>query len=317
MPLAIVHSPDEWITQFGASRESTSLTIGNFDGVHLGHQKIIRAAVEKARDCNLKSAVVTFDPHPSKVLKPDAAPTMLETIDQRCRHFAELGVDAVLILKFDTAFAAVSAEEFVRRYLVEALRAREVFVGANFRFGQKQRGDVAMLQELGRAVDFAVNIVEPKTLDGEIVSSSAIRHALREGRVADAERMLGRPFALEGEIVSGTGVGRKLVVPTLNLKTAQETLPKGGVYLTQSRVSGTTFGSVTNIGVRPTFDGTKLAIESHLFEFSAYVTGGPLEVKFLDRLRDEQKFAGPDALRTRVLADIERAKTLYSAIQTK
>jgi riboflavin kinase/FMN adenylyltransferase len=251
------------------------------------------------------------------VLKPDAAPTMLETIDQRCRHFAELGVHAVLILKFDTAFAAVSAEEFVRRYLVEALRAREVFVGANFRFGQKQRGDVAMLQELGRAADFAVNIVEPKTLDGEIVSSSAIRHALREGRVADAERMLGRPFALEGEIVSGTGVGRKLVVPTLNLKTEQETLPKGGVYLTQSRVNGATYGSVTNIGVRPTFDGTQLAIESHLFEFSAYVTGGPLEVKFLDRLRDEQKFAGPDALRTQVLADIERAKALYSAIQTQ
>ncbi|MGA8037817.1 MAG: bifunctional riboflavin kinase/FAD synthetase [Candidatus Acidiferrales bacterium] len=317
MPLAILHSPEAWITQFGASREDTSLTIGNFDGVHLGHQKIIGAVVEKARGCHLKSAVVTFDPHPSKVLKPDSAPTMLESIDQRCRHFADLGVDAVLILKFEATFAAVSAEEFVRRYLVEALRAREVFVGANFRFGQKQRGDVALLQALGHEADFAVNIVEPKTVDGETVSSSAIRQALRDGRVVDAERMLGRPFALDGEIVSGTGIGRKLVVPTLNLKTAQETLPKGGVYVTQSTLNGSTYGSVTNIGMRPTFDGTKLAIESYLFEFSEHVTRGPLEVKFLQRLRDEQKFAGPDALRTQVQQDIERAKTLYTELQTQ
>jgi riboflavin kinase / FMN adenylyltransferase len=317
MPLAILHSLEEWIAQFGAERLGTSLTIGNFDGVHLGHQRIVCAVVEKARDSNLKSAVVTFDPHPAKVLKPGSAPTMLETVDQRCQHFADLGVEAVLVLKFDQALAAVSAEDFVKRILVDSLRVREMFVGDNFRFGQKQRGDVKMLQAMGRDDGFNVNIVEPKTLDGQIVSSSAIRQALRDGRVADAERMLGRPFALAGEIVSGTGMGRKLIVPTLNLKTAQETLPKNGVYVTQSTVDGATYGSVTNIGVRPTFDGTKLAIESYLFGFSAFVTGGPLEVKFLHRLRDEQKFAAPDALKKQVLHDIERAQALYAELQAQ
>jgi riboflavin kinase/FMN adenylyltransferase len=291
--------------------------VGNFDGVHLGHQKILRAVVDKARACRLKSAVITFDPHPSKVLKPDAAPMMLETIAQRCEHFADLGIDAVLILKFDHELAAVSAEDFVGTYLVSALRAREIFVGANFRFGQKARGNVAMMQQLGANDGFEVNIVEPKTLDGEIVSSSNIRTALREGRVEEAERMLGRPYALTGEIVSGTGLGRKLIVPTLNLKTTQETLPKNGVYVTSSTVGGTSYGSVTNIGVRPTFDGTRLAIESYLFGFSDFVTSGPLEVKFLARLRDEQKFTGPEALKAQVLADIERAQTMYSELQAK
>ena len=317
MPLAIFHSPDEWIAQFGAERIGTSVTVGNFDGVHLGHQKILRAVVDKAQSCRLKSAVITFDPHPAKVLKPDVAPTMLETIEQRCQHFAELGVEAVLILKFDLSLAAVSAEDFVKRYLVDTLRAREIFVGANFRFGQKQRGNVTMLQTLGAQDGFEVNIVEPKTLDGEIVSSSNIRKALHEGQVGEAERMLGRPFALAGEIVSGTGMGRKLIVPTLNLKTPQETLPKNGVYVTATAVDGASYGSVTNIGVRPTFDGRKLAIESYLFGFSDFVTSGPLEVKFLARLRDEQKFAGPEALKTQVLQDIERAQTLYSELQAK
>jgi riboflavin kinase / FMN adenylyltransferase len=317
MPLAILRSPEEWIAQFGASREGTSLSIGNFDGVHLGHQKIIHALVEKARDCKLKSAVVTFDPHPAKVLKPGSAPTMLETVEQRCRHFADLGIDAVLILKFNEALSGVSAEDFVKRILVDSLRVREMFVGDNFRFGQKQRGDVQMLQAMGRNDGFAVNIVDPKTLDGQIVSSSAIRQALRDGRVTDAERMLGRPFALAGEIVSGTGIGRKVIVPTLNLKTAQETLPKNGVYVTQTTLDSGTYGSVTNIGIRPTFDGQKLAIESHLFGYSAFVTDGPMEVKFLQRLREEQKFTGPEALRAQVLHDIERAQALYSELQAK
>jgi riboflavin kinase/FMN adenylyltransferase len=315
--LAVLQSPDDWIAQFGAARSGTSLTIGNFDGVHLGHQKILNAAVEKARAENLKSAVITFDPHPSRVLKPDAAPSMLETIEQRCRRFAEMQIDAVLILKFDKALAEVTAGEFIQRYIVDTLRARELFVGANFRFGCKKAGDVALLQARGADENFRVNVVEPRMLDGAVVSSSAIRLALREGRVADAAKMLGRPFALAGEIVSGTGTGRKLIVPTLNLQTSQETLPKGGVYVTESIVAGATYGSVTNIGVRPTFDGQKLAIESYLFGFDDFLTSGPLEVKFLERLRDEQKFAGVDALKTQVLADIELAKTAYAGLQSR
>jgi riboflavin kinase / FMN adenylyltransferase len=315
--LAILHSPDDWIAQFGAARSGTSLTIGNFDGVHLGHQKILNAVVEKARAENLKSAVITFDPHPSRVLKPEVAPSMLETIEQRCQRFAEMQIDAVLILKFDKALAAVTAEEFIQRYIVDTLRARELFVGANFRFGCKKAGDVALLQARGADDNFSVNVVKPRMLDGAVVSSSAIRLALREGRVADAAKMLGRPFALAGEIVSGTGTGRKLVVPTLNLQTPQETLPKGGVYVTESTVAGIPYGSVTNIGVRPTFDGQKLAIESYLFGFDDFLTSGPLEVKFLERLRDEQKFSGVDALKAQVLVDIERAMALYASARSR
>ncbi len=315
-PLTIIHSAEEWVTRFGAMRPSTSLTIGNFDGVHLGHQKILLAVVERARAKNLMSAVVTFDPHPAQVLKPGAAPTMLETIEQRCAHFREMGIEAVLIQKFDADFAAIQANEFAQRFLVETLRVRDIFVGENFRFGQKQQGDVKLLESSGAANRFFVNIVEPFALDGVVISSSGIRQALRDGRVREAAAMLGRPFALAGEIQTGTGTGRKLVVPTLNLKTDQQTLPKNGVYLTQTVLGDQVYGSVTNIGMRPTFDGTKLAIESHLFGFSQYVTTGPMEVRFWDRLRDERKFAGVDELRAQVLQDIERAKQMSASIAT-
>lgn len=307
-PLIVIRSPEQWVTRFGAMRSATSLTIGNFDGVHVGHQKILGALVERARSSNLMTAVVTFDPHPAQVLKPGAAPTLLETIEQRCEHFREVGIDAVLIQKFDAAFAAIQATDFVQHFLVETLRVRDIFVGDNFRFGQRQQGDVKLLESSGGAAGFSVNIVEPLALDGVVVSSSSVRQALRDGRVGDARAMLGRPFVLAGEIQTGTGMGRQLIVPTLNLKTSQETLPKNGVYLTQTRVGDQTYGSVTNIGMRPTFEGTKLAIESHLFGFSQYVTSGPMEVRFWDRLRDERKFAGPDELKAQVLRDIEKAK---------
>jgi riboflavin kinase/FMN adenylyltransferase len=313
-PLAIVHSANEWVTRFGAMRPATSLTIGNFDGVHLGHQKILLAVVERARSSNLMSTVVTFDPHPAQVLKPAAAPTMLETIQQRCEHFREMGVDAVLVQEFDARFAAIQASDFVQHFLVETLGVRDIFVGENFRFGQKQQGDVKLLESSGAAAGFTVNIVEPFALDGVVISSSGVRQALRDGRVGDARAMLGRPFALAGEIQTGTGMGRKLIVPTLNLKTDQETLPKNGVYLTQTVVAGQTYGSVTNIGVRPTFDGTRLAIESHLFGFSQYVTSGAMDVRFWDRLRDERKFSGPGELKTKVLQDIEKAKQMYASL---
>jgi riboflavin kinase/FMN adenylyltransferase len=196
--------------------------------------------------------------------------------------------------------------------LVETLRTRAVLVGANFRFGHKQAGDVKLLAELGGQNGFEVEIVEPVLVDGRVVSSSEIRQAVREGRVDEAELMLGRPFALAGEIRTGTGLGRKVVVPTLNLATEQEILPKNGVYATEVVLGGKTYRAVTNVGVRPTFDGQKLGIESYLFEFSDTVTSGAIIVKFLARLRDEQKFAGPEALREQILKDIARAKELFA-----
>ena len=312
MAMEILSSPAEWIARFGDTRKATALTIGNFDGVHVGHQKILRGVIERARAMNAVSAVLTFFPHPARVLRPDVAPGLLETLPQRLAEFEALGIDATLVLKFDRELATLSAEEFARRFLVEALRAQAVLVGANFRFGHKQAGDVKLLEELGRENGFAVEIVEPVLVDGQIVSSSAIRAAVREGRVEEAQRMLGRPFALMGEIRSGTGMGRKLVVPTLNLATEQETLPKNGVYVTEVVVGGKCYQAVTNVGMRPTFDGQQLAIESHLFDFAETITSGPMAVKFLTRLRDEQKFSGPEALREQILRDIARAKELFA-----
>jgi len=215
------------------------------------------------------------------------------------------------VLRFDAELAKVSGEDFVRKYLVEILRARAVMVGGNFRFGHRQSGDVNILEELGRRWGFEVHVVPPVVIDGVVVSSSAVRDALRDGRVEEAARLLGRPFALEGEIQSGTGQGRKLIVPTLNLSTEQECLPQNGVYATQTAVQGKTYQSATNIGVRPTFDGTRLAIESHLFNFAETLTSGRMEVRFHSRLRDERKFASPEALKEQVLKDIDRAKEYF------
>jgi riboflavin kinase/FMN adenylyltransferase len=317
--ILVFSSADEWVERLGENRSETVLTIGNFDGVHVGHQEILREVVERAAAADsrgaqkeLLPAVLTFYPHPARVLRPQQAPSLLETIPLRLADFAAMGIGASLVLKFDADLAQESAEDFVKKYLVDTVCARAVLVGAGFRFGHKQLGDVELLRELGRRWGFEVVIVAPVIDGGDVVSSTAIREAVRGGRVEDARRMLGRPFALVGEIRPGTGQGRKLVVPTLNLTTEQETLPKTGVYVTETVLSGGTYRSVTNVGVRPTFDGKRLAIESHLFDFAEALTAGLMKVRFLQRLRDEQKFSGPEALRDQVLKDIERAKESFA-----
>jgi riboflavin kinase/FMN adenylyltransferase len=319
--ILLFNSADEWVERLGESRAGTILTIGNFDGVHVGHQKILRDVVERAAATGGDSrraqkeplpAVLTFYPHPARVLRPQQAPSLLQTLPQRLADFAAIGIGAAMVLKFDTDLAQASAEDFVKKYLMAAMRARAVLVGATFRFGHKQVGDVELLRELGRRWGFAVVIVTPVIDGGDVVSSTAIREAVRGGRVEDARRMLGRPFALVGEIRPGTGQGRKLVVPTLNLATEQETLPQTGVYVTETVLAGGSYRSVTNVGVRPTFDGKRLAIESHLFDFAEALTTGLMKVRFLQRLRDEQKFSGPEALREQVLKDIARAKGVFA-----
>ena len=250
--------------------------------------------------------------HIRRVLRPQVAPSLLSTLDQRLAAFDASGIDAALVVNFDIQLAAITAETFVKNFLVETMRAEAVLVGENFRFGHRQQGDVKLLKELGAQWDFKVEIVQPVVEGGAVISSSAIREALREGRVVDARRMLGRPYALEGEIRPGTGQGRKLIVPTLNLATEQEMLPKTGVYFTEVVVNGKTYGSATNVGMRPTFNGTGITIESHLLDFSENLTSGKLEVRFLARLRDEQKFPSFEALRDQVLKDIKAARVLYN-----
>lgn len=305
-------SAEEWVARLGEKRKPTVVTIGNFDGVHLGHQKILAGVVERARGEGATPAVLTFFPHPARVLRPSQAPPLLMTLEQRLAAIGNVGIEAVLVLRFDDVLAKVMAEDFVRRFVVETLRARAVMVGGNFRFGHRQAGDARLLEELGRRWGFEECIVPPVEIDGVVVSSSAVRQALADGAVEVAARLLGRPFALAGEIRHGTGQGRTLVVPTLNLATGQECLPKMGVYATETLVEGNTYRSATNVGVRPTFDGKRVAIESHLLDFSKNLESGAMEIRFLRRLRDEKKFAGPEELRGQVLKDIAQAKEFFS-----
>lgn len=311
MTLVTVHSAEEWRERFGSTGKRSVVTIGNFDGVHRGHQKILQSVVERARKSGALASVLTFFPHPVRVLRPTTAPSLLAALDQRLVAFDAAGIEAVLVVRFDAKLSEMSAEDFARKFLVETMRAEAVLVGANFRFGHRQLGDVKLLKELGVRWDFGVVIVNPVVEGGEIISSSAIREALRDGRADDAQQMLGRPYALQGEIRTGTGHGSKLIVPTLNLATEQELLPKSGVYVTEVVVGGKTYGAATNIGIRPTFDGKGITIESHLLDFNENLTSGRMEVRFLARLRDEQKFPSFEALREQVLKDIESARMLY------
>lgn len=314
MAFAQVDSPQDWRMQFGESAPPSVVTIGNFDGVHLGHQAILRRVVERAETSRAMPAVLTFFPHPARVLRPAHAAPLLATLDQRLSAFASIGIDAALVLKFDRELAQVSAEEFVKRYLVDTMRARAILVGGNFRFGHKQAGDVALLEQFGKNWNFSVEVVAPVIVDGVVVSSTAVRDAVAEGLMDRARKFLGRAYTLSGEIQPGTGVGRKLVVPTLNLATRQELLPKIGVYATEVVLDGKTYRAATNVGVRPTFDGARTAVESHLLDFDEDRTGGTMEVRFWTRLRDEIKFSGPAALREQVLKDIEKSREYFQAV---
>jgi riboflavin kinase/FMN adenylyltransferase len=291
------------------------VTIGNFDGVHLGHQKIISRLAEQARRLGVLPLAITFDPHPVKVLRPAEAPPLILTLDQRLAKLAELGCAVILVLPFDRELARLEPEGFVQNILLRSLRARMVVVGANFRFGYQQKGDTETLRRMASRLDFGLEVVPPVYWRGQVVSSSAIRAAVHEGRTCLAGRLLGRPFSLTGSVTAGTGQGRRLVVPTLNLDYEQELVPARGVYATRTVLDGHPFRSVTNVGVRPTFDGSRLTVESHLLDFAREVSGGRMEIFFYRRLRSEQKFANPAELRTQVLRDIARVRRFFGLLE--
>ena len=314
MSFAVYRSLQQW-RRGPLAASPTAVTVGNFDGLHLGHQRILRRVIELGHAAAMAAVAVTFDPHPARFLRPREAPPLLLTMEQRLAALRELGCDAALVLRFDAALARLAPEEFVRQILLDGLRAQAVVVGRTFRFGHQQAGDSRLLAELGQRLGFAVESVEPVKVRGRVVSSSAIRQALREGRTLLAARWLGRPFALTGKVRPGTGRGRQLVVPTLNLQHEQEITPKPGVYVTETVVGGECSRSVTNIGVRPTFDGGPLSVESHLLDFSGGISAARMEVRFWARLREEKRFASPAALRAQILRDITRARRFLARVR--
>ena len=287
----------------------SALTIGNFDGVHYGHRQILRRVKAVAAENGWKASVLTFDPHPTRVVAPDRTPPLLTTPETRVALMEEEGIEQVLILPFTLELARLSPEEFVTQILVNCLGARAVLVGDNFRFGHKHAGNVGLLTELGRKLGFLVEIVPAVACRGRVVSSTGIRELIRSGRVDLAARFLLHPYALAGSVVTGRGVGSKQTVPTLNLATTAEVLPADGVYITRTLGGdGRAWNSITNIGYRPTFgDSPELSIETYLLDPLTGDTPSHIRVEFLRRVRAERKFDTPEALRAQILSDVAAA----------
>jgi riboflavin kinase/FMN adenylyltransferase len=308
--MRIYRSLAELPPDFGPS----AVSIGNFDGVHFGHRQILRRLRAIAAEHGWKPSVLTFDPHPTRIVAPERTPPLLTSPERRALLMAEEGIVQVLILPFTAELALWTPEEFAQRLLVDALAARAVLVGDNFRFGHKAAGNVRVLAELGARMGFTTEIVPAVSCRGRVVSSSSVRDLIRAGNVAMAARLLLRPYGLEGAVVSGRGVGSKQTVPTLNLATGAEVLPAGGVYITHTRDidDGREWRSITNIGYRPTFGASdQLTIETFLLDPLSGETPARIRVEFLRRIREERRFDSSEALRTQILKDVRVAQNYF------
>jgi riboflavin kinase/FMN adenylyltransferase len=299
---------------FPTGREPICATIGNFDGVHLGHQAILASVTAAAKARSAPSLLISFDPHPLAVVSPSRRPKLLQTRRQKLDALEAVGLDGLLLLPFDRELAALTGEEFFGSFLAERIRFASIHVGTTFRFGQARTGDIRMLEAIGARLGFAVVAIPPVEIAGERVSSSAIRGAIEDGEVARARTMLGRPFTLTGEVVRGEGRGRALEFPTANLAVENETIPRRGVYITETVAFSTRFPSITNVGVRPTFGGTQLSVESHLIDVDEDLYGERIDVRFLARLRDERTFAGPLELADQIARDQAAASSYFSGL---
>jgi len=310
-------SAEAWASRFAKSGQSSVLAIGSFDGIHLGHQAILRSVAARARALGAVPTALTFDPSPRKVLRPETASPQISTIAQRLAGFNALGLEAAVVLPFTLELSRLAPDEFVQRILLRNLRIKALFVGENFRFGHKQAGDVHLLRKLGAENGFEVVVLPPVICRGEVVSSTLIRKEIAGGDVARAARLLGRQFVLTGGVVSGTGAGHRFTFPTLNLSAEQELLPRRGVYVTRTWLDGEqpSRRSVTNIGMRPTFSGSALSVETHLLDAQLSSPPKRIEVRFWERLRDEKKFNGPEELRAQIARDIARADKFFSRLR--
>jgi phosphoribosyl 1,2-cyclic phosphate phosphodiesterase len=315
--LAVFDAAEKWREFYGAGGRGSVLAIGNFDGIHLGHQAILKHAVELAAKTGAVATALTFEPSPLKVLRPESAPKRISTPEQRLEWFRAVDVESAVVLPFTVELSKLTPQEFVENILLRELRVRAVLVGENFRFGHKQAGDTSLLRELGRTHGFEVIALPPVSAHGEVVSSTVIRREIAGGKVTQAGRLLGRPYVLTGEIVRGTGTGRRFTFPTLNLKPDQELLPAAGVYITRTVLDGERKSrrSVTNIGMRPTFDGTALTVETHLLDSVGEVAAARMELRFWKRLRSEKRFSGPEELRAQIARDIRSANRFFTLLR--
>ena len=284
------------------------VALGTFDGVHLGHRAILGLAVTRARAAGLQALACTFEQHPAEILNPARAPRSITTVDERLALIGETGVDGVVVLSFTPALAAVEPEAFVKDVLLGRLRAQEIVVGFNHRFGRGARGDARLLQEMAGRLGFQAHVVPPLTVEGVPVSSSEVRTALQRGDVVTAARFLGRPYSIGGTVTSGHGRGRTIGFPTANLAPDRDLLIPKGVYGCFAHVEGVAHPSVVNVGVRPTFSETTLAIEAHLLDFTGDLYNRRMRLDFILHLREEMRFPSVEELKAQIARDAAAAR---------
>jgi riboflavin kinase/FMN adenylyltransferase len=307
------------LDELATNTQRSVVSVGNFDGVHLGHQLVLKSMVDRARELGAQSAVVTFDPHPSHVLHSSRRTPLITPLPQKLDLLAATGIDSALVLEFNEDLRRWSAREFAERVLRDALHTIEVHEGETFRFGYGASADITGLSDLGRECGFTVRAYEPRIIDGAPVSSSRIRALIAAGDIGDANALLGRNFAIRSTPAHGRGYGTRYTVPTINLAPYVELLPAIGVYATKLAVgeppNARIFQGVTNVGNRPTFGADSFAVETHLLNFEpmALDESTPLELSFLHRLRDERRFESPEALRAQIQLDVAEAKRIFAS----
>ncbi len=303
------------ISELSKLRGPLFLAIGVFDGVHLGHQAVISTSAQHARAANGTPVVVTFDPHPEKVLRPKTAPHLLTATPHKIALIRDLGMAHLLIITFDKQFAATEPEEFVHELVEHSKSLREICVGHEWSFGKNRRGNLKLLNQFGARFDFGVVGIPPVTVNGELVSSTTIRKAVETGDLAKAAQMLGREYTVLGTVVSGDNRGKKIGFPTANLSAHNEQFPPNGVYFAEAKLEGVIYPGVVNLGYRPTVDTRKSEriLEIHLFDFDHDIYGKDLEVRFIRYLRPEKKFESVEALVRQIGLDVKQARKLSLA----
>ena len=290
-----------------------ALAIGNFDGVHLGHAAIARRLVETASSLALAPAILSFEPHPREFFSPASAPARLTTLREKLELLAALGIEQAMICPFNALFAALSAEEFVEQVLLRSLRVKHLIVGEDFRFGRGRRGDFALLRTLGERFGFVVEAMPDVTVDGLRVSSSSVRQALADGDMSLAANLLGRPYMIDGKVAHGDKIGRQLGFATANIRIKHNPLPMTGVFAVEVAGLGeSALQGVANLGIRPTLGGTRPLLEVHLFDFDRDIYGAHISVRFVKKLRNEQRFPNFDALKAQIAADAVAARAHFS-----
>jgi riboflavin kinase/FMN adenylyltransferase len=322
---AFIHHPSFFIPAFlmrlfhgtdnAKIARPTVLTLGVFDGLHLGHQLVMRTVIERARASGAVPTVITFDPHPRAVLHPESAPPLLQTFDQKVEALGVLGIEQTIVVRFTRAFAEVCAEDFLRDVVHERLQAREVYLGKGFAFGHHREGNIELLKRVSRELGFHAEEVPEVQLRRKRISSSLIRRLLLEGRVNLARRMLGRPYGVEGRVVRGAERGRTLGFPTANLRPQNRVIPRHGVYVTATLIKGAWRRSITNIGTRPTFEReAEPSLETFVINWEGDLYGDVLRVRFLHRLRDEKRFDGVEELKRQIDLDLSRAVRYFQTV---